>query len=167
MYYFFLKTKGVNQCDITQMSVSLQEKGNIKINALDTLLNKLGKIKKPIELDSHIHWEKSYEASLNKDYNQLFNFKLKQNNFNDNLPILYQNIIIPKNKSKYNNINSFFPEKLLLPAKYYNNALSTSYLNEISLYRPKSSSILYSDILESHPQLPVYLSSNSNGILFL
>jgi len=156
-----------NQCDITQMSVSLQEKGNIKINALDTLLNKVGKIKKPIELDSHIHWEKSYEASLNKDYNQLFNFKLKQNNFNDILPILYQNIIIPKNKSKYNNINSFFPEKLLLPPKYYNNAPSTSYLNEISLYRPKSSSILYSDILESHPQLPVYLSSNSNGILFL
>ena len=156
-----------NKCDITQMSVSLQEKGNIKINALDTLLNKIWKIKKQTELDSQMNWEKSYEASLKKDYNQLFNFKLKQNNFNDILPILYQNIIIPKNQHKHNNINSFFPEKLLLPPKYYNDALSISYLNEISLYRPKSSSILYSDILESHPQLPVYLSSNLNGIIFL
>ena len=155
-----------NQCDITQMSISMQDKGNIKINVLDTLLNKIGRIKKQTELDSHINWEKSYEASLNKDYNQIFNFKLRQNNFNDILPILYQNIIIPKNQHKYNNINSFFPEKLLLPPKYYNNAPSISYLNEISLYRSKASSI-YSDILESHPQLPIYLSSNSNGIIFL
>jgi len=157
----------INHCDISQMSISLQEKGNIKINALDTLLNKIGKIKNQTELDSHIYWEKSYEAALNKDYNQIFNFKLKQNNFNDILPILYQNILIPKNQYKNNNINSFFQEKILLPPKYYNDVPSISYLNEISLYRSKSTSILYSDILESHPQLPVYLSSNSNGIIFL
>ena len=169
-----LKDFCFNNCDITQMSVSLNEKGNIKINILDKILNKVEKTKKDKEFDSIIDWDKYYEDSLNKDYNLFFNYQLKLNNFDDIISILYQNLIIKKDLKRKNNISTFFPEKLIFPPKYYNNIPSISYLDEISLYNPinininkEHPSILYSDILESHPQLPVYLSSNTEGLIFL
>jgi hypothetical protein len=65
---------------------------------------------------------------------------------------------------------SYFPEKLNLPPKFFNNISSNLYSDEISLYCPNNKNNLQhieSDILVSHPQLPLYLSSNTNGILFL
>ena len=80
----------------------------------------------------------------------------------------------------------FFPSKQHLPPKYFNDLPYNKYLEEISLYynheqkknyifssnllsssQSQSSSIIYSDKLVSHPQLPVYLSTNSNGVIFL
>ena len=174
----------INNCDITQISISFLEKGNIKLNILDNILNKIDNVKSPLEYDTtNINWEKSYEKSLNKDYNSLFKFILRQNNYDNIIPILYQDIIKPKYEHKYNDKSLFFPYKQLYPPKLFNEIPYNSYLEEISLYNPinrknklflsnflpsqSDGLTIYSDILESHPQLPVYLSSNSNGVIFL
>ena len=166
----YLKDFCFNNCDITQMSVSLLEKGNIKINILDKILDKLDNEKSKIELDDYNNWEKAYNLSQYKNYNYLFETKLKQKNFDNILSIIYQNLIIQKYKYRYNNMFSYFPEKLNLPPKFFNNISSNLYSDEISLYCPNNKNNLQpieSDILVSHPQLPLYLSSNTNGILFL
>jgi hypothetical protein len=172
----------INNCDITQMSISFLEKGNIKINILDNLLNKIEKKKKSLECDTLINWETSYEESFNKDYNSLFKKMLRQNNYDNIIPILYQDIIKPKYEPKYNDISMFFPSKQSLPPKFFNDIPYNKYLEGISLYSnpgrknylfstnfssKSSEKMIYSDKLVSHPQLPVYLSSSSNGIIFL
>ena len=73
-------------------------------------------------------------------------------------------------------MSSLFREKLIIPPNNFNGIQSNSYLEDISLFCPPrkskffSSSVdstIYSDILVSHPQLPLYLSSNDTGVIFL
>ena len=161
----------INSCDITQMSISLLDKGNIKINVLDKIIGKLENKKeeeKEIELDNITHWENAYKVSMHKDFKYLIEFKLIKNNFDNIYPILYKNIVMPKYQNKYNDMISHFPEKLSLPPNYFNNVQSQHFLDEISLFSPKiKNNSIYSDILEPHPQLPLYLSSNNNGEIYL
>ena len=171
-----LKDFCFNNCDSTQLSLSFKEKGNIKINIIDKILKKIKIQKDSTELDTINNWVNSYEESLEKDYNYLFDFKLKQYNYDNIIPILYQNLINPKYCNKYNNLSSLFREKLIIPPNNFNGIQSNSYLEDISLFCPPrkskffSSSVnstIYSDILVSHPQLPLYLSSNDTGVIFL
>ena len=168
---FKVKDFCVNNCDITQMSISLLEKGNIKINLLENILNKLENRKEKeneLNLDSTTNWENAYRVSMHKDYKYLLEFKLIKNNFNNMYPILYQNIVMEKYYQKYNDMISYFPEKINFPPKYFNNIPTKNYLDEIGshIHRENKKSI-YSDILESHPQLPLYLNSNNRGEILL
>ena len=163
-----LKDFCLNNCDITQMSLSLLEKGNIKINILDNFIKKIKNKKQEKIYDSIDNWKKAYEETLYSDYKSSFEVKLKQHNYNNIFSILYQNIIIPKYTHKYNNISLFFPKKEYGPPKYFNDMPSKKYLEEISLYyRSDKTKPIYSDILESHPRLPLYLNSNNTGVIFL
>ena len=166
-----------NKCNINQISLSLLEKGNIKINLLNHLLqkeriNNFYDLKDNTELNG---WEEAYQKSCTYNYQNLFQQEYFLNNkrkkYENILSIIYQNLI-------WNNDHNLFEKKLKLPPKYFNDIYSYKYSEIISLYSPinnfkddqngqENDNIIYSDALVSHPQLPLYLSSNNKGIIFL
>ena len=170
-----------NNCDMTQMAVSFGSQGNIKINFLNNLLNKkkTDSMLSLMEKDVLENWEPTYKESYTADYFSLLEKQI-QEGYNEILSILYHGIYLPRKKFTQ------FPQFIRLPPKNFNSLLSSEYLINISkqqlLSAPTINSvttntttgqpnpnapqeIVYSKVLLSHPQLPIYLSSNNRGVI--
>ena len=169
-----------NSCDMTQMAVSFGNQGNIKINFLNNLLNKkkTDSLLSLMEKDALENWEETYKNSYVTDYYSLIEKQI-QENYNEILSILYHGIYLPRKTFTQ------FPQFLRLPPKNFNFQPSSNYLINISTQQkpapvssintqnnqgnnptnPQPQEFVYSKGLLSHPQLPIYLSSNNHGVI--
>lgn len=149
----------INPCDISNIAVSTVSLGHRKINMLYNILvrsrsENLYKLTEP----EPENWEEVYKKSFNHHYINLSKEYIRDR-YNEIIPIIYHDIVKAKKKKEK------FPMQCYLPPEIFNEIPSNDYLDDISLNDINSSS--YCKVIQSHPQLPLYLTSNNKGVLSL
>ena len=149
----------INKCDISNIAVSMVSSGHRKINLLNSLLisSRTDNFYNLSENNSD-DWEEIYKKSFNHNYSNIAENLLKDN-YNEIVSIIINDITEPRKKLDQ------FPKSCLLPPELYNEIQSEKFTEDISLNDYNSSS--YCKVMETHPQLPLYLTSTEKGILSL
>ena len=149
----------INKCDISNIAVSILSSGHRKINLLNSLLVR-SRSDNFFNLTENNpdNWEEVYKKSFNHNYSNLADNLLK-NNYNEIISIITHEITEPRKKLVQ------FPLSSSLPPEIFNEIPSINYLEDISLNDFNTSN--YCKVIESHPQLPLYLTSTEKGILSL
>ena len=148
----------INKCDISNIAVSMISSGHRKINLLNSLLvssrnNNFYNLTEKNNDD----WEELYKKSFNYNYSNIAENLLKEN-YNEIISIISHNITSRSNYTQ-------FPMTCSLPPENFNEIQSEKYNEDISLN--DINTLSYCKVIESHPQLPLYLTSTENGIISL
>ena len=149
----------INKCDISNIAVSILSSGHRRINLLNSLLvrSRSDNFYNLTE-NNPDNWDEVYKKSFNHNYSNLAENLLK-NNYNELISIITHEITEPRKKLVQ------FPLSTSLPPEIFNEIPSSNYLEDISLNDFNTSN--YCKVIESHPQLPLYLTSTEKGILSL
>ena len=150
----------INNCDISNFAVSTVDNGHRKIHILKNLLenSRTPDFFKLNTTEPDDNWEKIYSNSFNRAYEKTVTNLLKEN-YKEILSIVNHDII---KKKQY---KSQFPMQCVLPPHIFNEIQSDEYLEDISLNTQHSN--YHCKVIESHPQLPLYITSNKQGIVGL
>lgn len=147
----------INSCDISTFAVSTGIQGHRKINILDNLLvRSRGENLYKLTEQEPENWEEKYKKSFNYNYVNLAEEQM-QTRYNEILAIINHDIVKKKNKKVK------FSMQAPLPPEIFNEIPSSHYIEDISLNDINPSS--FCKVIESHPQLPIYLTSNNKGVI--
>jgi WD40 repeat protein len=140
------------------MAVSMISSGHRKINILNSLLvSSRNNNYYDLTEKNTDDWEEIYKKSFNYNYSNIAENLLKEN-YNEIISIISQDIT-----SRNNYVQ--FPMTCSLPPEYFNEIQSEKYYEDISLN--DINTLSYCKVIETHPQLPLYLTSTEKGIISL
>jgi hypothetical protein len=146
----------LNNCDISKIAVALNNNGHKKINILyNLLIRKRSEDFYRLADNEPSNTEEIYRTSNETDFKSLIENQLFYK-YNEMLTII-QDEICKKQTS------ILFPSTLVIPPDYFNDINSNLYLQDISNNTITNNS--FCNLIESHPLLPLYLTTNNRGII--